>query len=222
MTLELHRRQLLRLGMAAAVAWQFEPWAVSAVAAPAGSDLLSPLQVAMTLEAFSDTMIPGEKRCPDDRAIAGAAAGPGAVQGGALDLMRFPPVGVAPALPTLAAAINAKALVYAVPHRLPLDPLLPSFVALDFAHRTQLAVDLLDFSHPDYLAYYALAALACLAFHTAGHLHTADAVRAGHPGLKTLGFPMPDTDGLWRFPDFSYRRAVARPHPHTTSAGSPA
>ena len=148
MALELHRRQLLRLGLAAAAAWQLEPWAVHAVAAPAAGDPLSPVQVAMTLEAFSDTMIPGEKRYPADQAIAGAVNGSGAVQGGALDFMRFPPVGVAPALPALAAAINAKATLYAALQRLTPDPALPPFVALDFVHRTRLAVDLLDFSQP--------------------------------------------------------------------------
>ena len=73
----------------------------------------------------------------------------------------------------------------------------------------------------DYLLYYALAALAFLAFHTAGHLHTADAVRAGHPGLKRLGFPKPDADGLWRFPGSSYKKRLAHHHPGTTSKGHP-
>lgn len=222
MPLELHRRQLFRLGLAAAAAWQLEPWAMPATAAPAAGNSLPPSHVEATLEAFSDTVIPGAKRYPTDRAIAGAAVGPGAVQAGALDLMNFPAVGIGPGLPALAAMINAKAVAYAAAQGLVLDPTVPPFVALDFRHRTALAVELLDFSQPDYLAYYALAAVACLAFHTAGHLHTADAVRAGHPGLKALGFPMPDADGLWRFPVFSYRRRLARRHPHTTRTGHPA
>jgi hypothetical protein len=216
MTLELDRRQLLRLGFAAAVAWELAPWvpAVGATAAP------QPV-VDITLEAFADTLIPGQKRYPGDRAVAGAAKGAGAVQAGALAFMRFPPVGVAPLLPAFAAAVNAEALTYAAQQRLVLDPTVPPFVALDFTHRTRLAVQLLDFSRPDYLLYYALAALAFLAFHTAGHLHTADAVRSGHPGLKRLGFPRPDADGLWRFPNASYHRRLARNHPGTTRTGHP-
>ena len=66
------------------------------------------------------------------------------------------------------------------------------------------------------------AALPFLAFHTAGHLHTADAVRQKHPGLATIRFPQPDPDGLWRFPTFSYRRRLARLSPRTTPSGSPA
>jgi hypothetical protein len=63
--------------------------------------------------------------------------------------------------------------------------------------------------------------LVFLAYHTAGYLPTAQAVREGHPGLKAIGFPKPDPDGLWRFREFSYRRKLARHHPHTTRGGNP-
>ncbi|MGN6475149.1 MAG: DUF5987 family protein, partial [Mycobacteriales bacterium] len=72
------------------------------------------------------------------------------------------------------------------------------------------------------LFWFALAGLVFLAYHTAGFLHTADAVRNGHPGLKAIGFPMPDRDGLWRFPHFPYRRKHAKEHPGTTESGQPA
>jgi hypothetical protein len=72
------------------------------------------------------------------------------------------------------------------------------------------------------VVWYALAAIAMLAFHTAAHLDTAPAVRAGHPGLAWLRFPQPNADGLWRFEHFSYRRALASRHPGTTSGGHPA
>lgn len=220
MALDLDRRQLFRLGLAAATAWQLEPWTVQALAASAAP--ISPADVAATLEAFADTLIPGQKRSAADRAVAGAVKGPGAVQAGALELMHFPALGIGPGLPAFAAAINAQATAYAGRHRLLPDPTVPPFVALDFSHRTALAVELLSFSHPDYLAYYALAALTFIAYHTAGHLHTADAVRSGHPGLRAIGFPHPDADGLWRFPEYSYKRRLAHRHPHTTRTGNPA
>ncbi len=175
-----------------------------------------------TLEAWSDTMVPGEKRSAADRAIAGAAAGPGAVQAGAVDMMRYGPVGLAPAVPALAAGLSAEAVRYAAAHALVLDPTVPPFVALPFEHRTALALELLDGGRPDQLAWYGLAGVAMLAFHTAGHLSTADAVRSGHPGLVWLDFPLPDADGLWRYPEFSYRRELAVPHPRTTATGQPA
>jgi len=49
-----------------------------------------------------------------------------------------------------------------------------------------------------------------------------DALKAGHPGLLALGYQLPDADGLWRFPKFSYRRKLAELHPDTTPSGSPA
>ncbi len=229
------RRRLLRLAGLAALAWQTPPWVEQVAAAlgplpptaPGVSDPVGYLGTSSdpettTLEALADTMIPGAKRFDGDVAVAGAVPGPGAVAAGALDLMRLPAAGIAPTLPLFAGWLNQRAAQYAAERRLALDPSLPPFVALSFADRTRLAVTLLDPAAPDYLAWYALAAMAFLAFHTAGHLHTVDAVRHGHPGLRFIGFPAPDRDGLWRFPRFSYRRALSRPHPRTHRSGSPA
>jgi len=174
-----------------------------------------------TLEAFADTLVPGRKRFDGDVAVAGVGNGPGAAQAGAIDLMWFPQAAVGPTLPAFVSMLNGRATGYAAQHRIAVDPTLPPFVALGFAARTRLCVELLDPSASDYLLWWALAAMPFLAFHTAGHLHTADAVRNGHPGLRTINFPHPDRDGLWRFPHFSYRRKLARSHPHTTATGNP-
>ena len=108
---DLKRRRLLQLVALAPFAWQARRWVVRPPDAFAQT-LPDDPTIVPTLEAFADTLIPGEKRSSDDRAIAGAAAGPGAVQAGALDLMNFPPVGVAPALPGFAAGLNAHAVQY--------------------------------------------------------------------------------------------------------------
>jgi enediyne biosynthesis protein E8 len=219
-TAELSRRRLLQIVSAAALAVPLTGLRMPearAVPLPHSLDAET-----LTLEAWSDTMVPGEKRSRGDRAIAGAATGPGAVQAGAVDMMRFGPVGLAPALPALAGALNAEATRYAVAHAVVPAPGVPPFVALPFDHRTRLALELLDGGRPDQLAWYGLAGIAMLAFHTAGHLHTVDAVRSGHPGLVWLDFPMPDADGLWRYPLFSYGRTLADVHPATTSTGQPA
>lgn len=219
--LTISRRRLLQLATAAAIAWQTAPWAdrLAALAGPPGGT--STDAMTTTLEAFADTLIPGRKRYDGDVAIAGVVEGPGAVQAGAVDLMWFPPAAVGPVLPTFVSMLNSRAVAYAIQHHVVLDPTLPPFVALDFADRTRLCLELLDPGAPDYLLWWALAAMPFLAFHTAGHLHTAAAVRDGHPGLRAIGFPHPDPDGLWRFPRFSYRRKLARSHPHTTSTGNP-
>lgn len=218
-TLEISRRRLLTLAAGAVLAWQSRPWRLAPPAVEAQILPDDPLVVA-TLEAFADTLIPGEKRSPGDRAIAGVASGAGAVQAGALDTMSFPPAGVGPLLPAIAVGLNARAAAFAATNAIVLDPTVPPLVALDFAQRTTLLVQLLDGTDPDQLAWFAIAALAFLAYHTAAHLDTAAAVAMGHPGLAAIGFPAPQADGRWRFPEASYRRTVAPSHPRARR-GSP-
>lgn len=210
----ISRRQVLQLVAAAVATLPLIADAIPAGAADGGI-------ARSTLEAWSDTIVPGEKRDASDRAIAGACAGPGAVQAGVWDLMNDPDVGLAPALPAFVTLVNTAAAEYAIQHRVRIDPTAPPFVALPFAHRTALALELLNPTRADQLLWYALAAIAVLAFHTAAQLDTAAAVRAGHPGLAWIGFPLPDADDLWRFSDFSYRRALAQLHPATTATGNP-
>ncbi len=175
----------------------------------------------MTLEAFADTIIPGEKRFPEDRAIAGASPGPGAVAAGALDLLQTPATGVADVLDYLAMALNDHAEAHAEAAGLTLDDAVPAFVALPFADRTAVVKDLTAPGHPEKEAWVGLALFSNMAFDSAPHLHTAEAIAAGHPGLLAMGFSAPDGDGLWRFPGYSYRRELAALHPDTTSSGSP-
>lgn len=175
----------------------------------------------LTLEAFADTFVPGEKRAPDDHAIAGAAPGPGAVAAGALQLLETPATGVAEGLGDLARALNGHAQAYAAERELAMDMSLPSFTALSFADRTAVVRTLIAPDHPE-KDFWILAALFCfMAFDTAAHMHTTDAIAAGHPGLTAMGFAPPDADGLWRFPDYSYGRQLASVHPDTTPAGDP-
>jgi hypothetical protein len=108
----------------------------------------------MTLKAFADTVVPGEKRWDGDRTVGGAASGGGAMAARAVPLLEVPEGGLAPALDMLA------------------------------------------------------------------HLHTADAVAAGHPGLATIGFAGPGADGRWGFPDHPYGRPLARAYPATTASRS--
>jgi hypothetical protein len=176
----------------------------------------------MTLEAFADTLVPGEPRSPGDRAIAGAAPGAGAVVAGAVELLETPATGMTTGLDGFVEALNAHAATYASEHRLPDDRSVPPFVALSFADRTALVQALTAPGHPEKELWVSLALFCFMAFDTAAHLHTVDAIAAGHPGLTLMGFAQPDPDGLWRFPDYSYGRPLAQLHPDTTSTGSPA
>ncbi|MCM2416593.1 DUF5987 family protein [Streptomyces sp. RKAG293] len=174
-----------------------------------------------TLEAFADTLIPGEHRYPGDLPIAGVVTGPGAVQAGVVDVLASGALPVAPLLPEIAALLNARASVYAFTHLILLPVTSPAFVGLSFAHRTDLVGGLFGRSELDRKIWEVLSLIVGLAFDTAATLGTRQALAGGHPGLTWLRFPDPDPDGLWRFPQFSYGRPLAEKHPATTS-GSPA
>lgn len=218
-SVRLTRRSFLVRAAALAAAWTISPWRIGVPSASGKG--LGHRAITQTLEAFADTLIPSQKRFPGDRAIAGVVSGAGAVQAGAIEMMNFPPLGFQPALLGLALILNVYALLYALSHKIVLDPTVAPFVALDFASRTALLVTILDTDGPDRSAFYALASVSFVAYHTAGYLPTVVAIRDGHPGLAAIGFPPPDPDGLWRFPEFSYRRVLAVAHPHS-HRGNPA
>lgn len=173
-----------------------------------------------TLEAFADTLIPGAKRFPGDKAVAGAATDDGAVAAGALELLEWPACGVDGALDDFARDLNKHARAYAARHGLTLEEGTPPFVALSFEHRTALVAELTAADHPERELWVLLAIFSYMAYDAAAHLHTRDAIAAGHPGLTAMGMTPPGPDGLWRHPAHSYGRPLARLHPDTTPTGS--
>jgi hypothetical protein len=176
----------------------------------------------LTLEAFADTIVPGNKRWPGDRAVAGVSDDGGSVAAGALALLESPAGGLSPWLVGLAGMLNAHAQNYASEQAIELDATVPAFVSLDYDQRVAMVLRLTAWDHPERQGWVNLVMFSNMAFDTGAHLHTADALAAGHPGLLTLGFAPPDADGLWRFPSYSYRRKLADIHPATTASGSPA
>ncbi|MEV6028334.1 DUF5987 family protein [Streptomyces sp. NPDC052036] len=188
----------------------------------AEADDVSESWTTQTLEAFADTLIPGQRRFTGDVVVAGAVTGPGAVQAGVVGLLNSPELPVAPLLPAIAALLDARAVAYAALRLIWLSPTRPPFVGLSFSHRTALVGGLFDPDDLDRPIWQVLSLLVGLAFDTAGQQDTVEALGQGHPGLKWLRFPDPDPDGLWRFPEFSYGRPLAALHPGTTASGSPA
>ncbi|PRH80507.1 regulator [Streptomyces solincola] len=179
-------------------------------------------QETLTLEAWADTIVPGEKRWPGDRAVAGVSTGGGAVAAGALELLRWDATGIHDGLEDLARLVNEHTRAYAEQAGIALDPAVPPFVSLDYDDRVKLITELTTPGHPE-KDFWVLLSLFCnMAFDSAAHLHTADALADGHPGLTAMGITAPDADGLWRFQDFGYGRQLAKPHPDTTATGSPA
>ncbi len=176
----------------------------------------------MTLEAFADTIVPGNKRWPGDRAVAGVSPDGGAVASGAMELLESDAGGLSQWLGGLAAMLNGHAQNYASEKAIELDETVPAFVSLDYDDRVALVLRLTAWDHPERQGWVNLVMFSNMAFDTGAHLHTVDALAAGHPGLKILGFAPPDADGLWRFPDYTYGRKLAEIHPATTESGSPA
>lgn len=226
-SLRVTRRSFLVRTAALAAAWTICPWRIGVPSASgqgmdqqAMTQTLDLEKIKQTLEAFADTLIPGQKRFPGDRAIAGVVSGPGAVQAGAIEMMNFAPVGLQGSLSDLAQGLDFYAEVYAFFHKIKLDPTVPAFVSLDFEQRTALLIEILAVGGLD-PRYYGLASVAFLAYHTAGYLPTVVAIRDGHPGLAAIGFPAPDPDGVWRFPKFSYRRVLAVAYPGSHRGNPP-
>jgi len=179
-------------------------------------------QRTMVLEAFADTIIPGNKRFPGDHAVAGVSPDGGAVAAGAIELLEHPAGGLAPALDTLVLALNGHAGDYAQSQGLTLDASTPPFVALAYPDRVALIDQLTRPGHPEKQMWVGLALFSNMAYDSAAHLSTGQALADGHPGLTAMGYERPDADGLWRFPDYSYGRVLADLHPATTPAGHPA
>lgn len=179
-------------------------------------------EMKMTLEAYADTILPGEKRWPEDHAVAGVSVGGGSAAGGAFEVLRSPEGGMEPILETLADQLNEHAVRFAAERGLVPDPTLPPFVALAYPERVALIQELTATGHGERELWVSLAMFSTIAFDSASHLPTLEALATGHPGLATLGYFPPDADGLWRFPAYSYGRPLARPHPDTTPSGSPA
>ena len=217
----LDRRGLLK-ALAATTALLATGPLTTASATPAEAATTLGAWSTQSLEAFADTLIPGQRRYPGDLAIAGAVTGPGAVQAGALTVLTSPDLPLGPWLPEIAALLDTRALAWAATHLLWLTPGWPPFVGLPFQHRTALLTGLFDPDDLDRPIWQTLALLVGLAFDTAAHQPTTTALATGHPGLAWIGFPAPNADGLWRFPQHSYNRPLADLHPHTTASGSPA
>ncbi len=174
----------------------------------------------LTLEAYADTIVPGEKRFPGDRSVAGAAPGPGSVAAGAIELMETDATGITAGLDYLAQALNEQAAAYAEEHGLTPDDDVPAFVALAYEDRAALVQKLVAWDNPERDGWVLLTMFANMAFDSASHKPLTEALAEGHPGLKAMGVTDPDEDGLWRFPHYSYRRPLATVHPDTLPNGS--
>ncbi|MGJ9423262.1 DUF5987 family protein [Aeromicrobium sp. CF3.5] len=174
----------------------------------------------MTLEAFADTVIPGCKRYPEDRAIAGVSTTPGAVDAGALLVLQDPATGIEDGVGDMADLLDQHAQDVASERGLVVAVDGTAFADLDYPSRRELVASLTAPGATLRDFWFLLALFSYMAFDSAPHLDTAMALAEDHPGLLAIGFARPDDNGVWEFDPATYGRPMATLHPATDENGN--
>ncbi|RPF19724.1 DUF5987 family protein [Myceligenerans xiligouense] len=175
----------------------------------------------VALEAYADTVVPGRKRHPDDVAIAGVDDTPGAVECGALDVLTDPATGIEDGVGGMADLLDQRAVTWATARELP-DPV-GRFADLGYTDRRRLVAELTDPEEPEKDLWFLVALFATMAYDSAPHLETADALDPAvtpASGLRAMGF-FPPVDGRWAFDRGGYGRPLARLRAGTDDHGDP-
>lgn len=178
----------------------------------AGAVKLTPSQTR-SLEAYADTVVPGCRRHADDIAISGVSGTPGAVEAGALHVLLDPAVGIADEVGEMADLLDARAQ-----ERYGLD-VDSGFVELDYQQRRHLVIALTT-EADDRDLWFLLALFCYMAYDSAPHRPTIEAVGDPTSGLSAMGFNGPRPNGRWGFSPAGYGKTLARLHPHTDNTGS--
>jgi hypothetical protein len=197
----LTRRQALtRAGTAGLAAFVASALPLVADVRPARA-AASPSLTDATLQAFSDTIIPGRHATTTDlgnaidpRAIAGVDPLPGAVEADALALYHHPEVGFDALAPAFLAELEVRSL-----------PNGGDFLSLGFDARVQTCLAGLDFGNATRLVWEAAAAVPFTAFCAAALIKNATAHTAS--GYDVMGLPGIAPNG---YRSFSYRRRLSR------------
>ncbi|WP_201848144.1 DUF5987 family protein [Myceligenerans indicum] len=180
---------------------------------------LAPAQ-RLALEAFADTVVPGRKRHPDDVAIAGVDDTPGAVECGALDVLTDPATGIEDGVGDMADLLDRRAAAWADRHG---GRPVARFADLGYPDRRRLVAELTDPAEPEKDLWFLVALFATMAYDSAPHLETADALDPAvtpASGLRAMGF-FPPSGGRWAFDRGGYGRPLARLKPGTDDHGDP-
>ena len=159
-----------------------------------------------TLQAFSDTIIPGRKAATTDlgdsihpQAIAGVDPDPGAVEADALRLFHNPLIGFDALEPAFLTDLSTRSLQQGA-----------DFLDLAFDKRVQVLLGAYDFSNPTRVVYEAAAAVPFTAF-CAAALHPFGNNRNAS-GYKVMGYPGggPNDNPVMYPYSFSYRKKLAK------------
>ncbi|MDO8145908.1 MULTISPECIES: DUF5987 family protein [unclassified Isoptericola] len=179
--------------------------------APRGARPRLTAQQTTALEACADTVVPGRRRHDDDVAIAGVSDTPGAVEAGALEVLTDPATGIEDGVGEMAEMLDERAASWARAEGL-VD--VDRFADLSYQDRRRLLALLTGAEEPAHELWFLLALFATMAYDSAPHRETAEAVLSGAPGLTAMGFA-PPSGGRWRASDPTYTVPMARLHPAT-------
>ncbi|WP_407319795.1 DUF5987 family protein [Isoptericola halotolerans] len=171
---------------------------------------LTPTQTT-ALEAYADTVVPGCRRHDDDIAVAGVSDTPGAVEAGALEVLTDPATGIEDGIGEMADLLDERAVSWASSDGI---SGVSRFADLAYQDRRRLVAALTAQDEPAHELWFLVALFATMAYDSAPHLETAEAVATGAPGLTAMGFA-PPTDGRWQASDPTYSVPMARVHPAT-------
>ncbi len=198
---ELTRRGFLRRAGALGAVLAAAPLARQLVAADPALAQLGGLPVDATLQAFSDTMIPGRKASRTDlgnpidpRAIAGVDNRPGAVEADALALYHHPLTGFDALEGPFLSDLAARAAQHG-----------GELVSMGFDQRVKVCIDGLAFSNQTRLLWEAAAAVPFTAFCAAAVIPEQTAARAS--GYRVMGLPGAAPRG---YSGFSYRKKLSK------------
>jgi hypothetical protein len=171
------------------------------VAADPALAQLGGLPVDATLQAFSDTIIPGRKASRTDlgnpidpRAIAGVDSRPGAVEADVLALYHHPLTGFDALEGPFLSDLAARALQHG-----------GEFVSMGFDQRVKVCIDGLAFSNQTRLLWEAAAAVPFTAFCAAAVIPEQTAAKAS--GYRVMGLPGAAPRG---YSGFSYRKKLSK------------
>lgn len=174
----------------------------------------------LALEAFADTVIPGRKRSADDVAIAGVSSTPGAVECGALVVLTDPATGIEDGVAGMAFLLDQRARNWASAEGVfGID----RFADLPYPLRRRVLTDLTGPSEPQKDFWFLMALFATMAYDSAPHLETADALDPAvtpASGLQDMGFRT-HVNGRWSFTPASYGRPMAQLRAGTDHNGDP-
>lgn len=188
--------------------------------APLGEPVTLTAEQTLALEAFADTVLPGRRRFEGDLAICGVSDTPGAVECGAIEVLTDPATGLEDGVAEMAHLLDEHAVTFAQAQKI---TAVSRFADFAYEDRRRLVAQLTSPEEPQKDFWFLIALFSVMAYDSAPHLETADALdpeKTPASGLREMNF-RPPQQGRWGFRPSSYGRRLASLREGTDSNGDP-